>query len=72
MSWRIGLKASSFEISSLALDQRGISTTMLRIVRSSLAKRGMSWKGETTLPSFSLKTRYSVKPNREGGQERVS
>jgi hypothetical protein len=42
--------------SSLALDQRGISTTMFKIVFSSLAKRGMSWKGETGTPFFSITT----------------
>lgn len=40
--------------SSLALDQRGISTTMLRMVFSALAKRGISWKGETGTPFFSI------------------
>ncbi len=40
--------------SSLALVQRGISTIMLRTVCSALAYRGMSWKGETATPSFSM------------------
>jgi hypothetical protein len=44
--------------SSLALDQRGISTTMLKMVFSSLAKRGMSWKGETGTPFFSIMCFY--------------
>lgn len=43
-----------FFTSSLALDQRGISTTMLRMVFSVLAKRGISWKGETGTPFFSV------------------
>lgn len=42
--------------SSLALVQRGISTTMFRTVCSALAYRGMSWKGETGTPSFSMYT----------------
>lgn len=40
--------------SSLALVQRGISTTMFRMVCSWLANRGMSWKGESGTPSFSM------------------
>lgn len=40
--------------SCLALVQRGISTTMFNTVCCSLAYSGMSWKGETGTPSFSM------------------
>lgn len=45
--------------SILALVQRGTSTTMLRMVSCSLAKRGMSCHGEMSWPSFSMKMRCS-------------
>lgn len=50
MSCLIGLKGSSFEISIFAFVQRGTSTTMFKMPLFWSAKRGMSWKGETTLP----------------------
>ena len=49
-----GFEAGNQLTSSLALVQRGISTIMLRTVCSGLANRGMSWKGETGTPSFSM------------------
>jgi hypothetical protein len=45
--------------SIFALVQRGTSTTMFRTVCCSLAYSGMSWKGETGTPSFSMKMRCS-------------
>lgn len=62
MSCLMGLKASSLEISILALVQRGTSTIMLRMPLFWSAKRGMSWKGDTTVWSdaFSMKTRCSA------------
>jgi hypothetical protein len=47
-------KISNKLTSSLALVQRGISTTMLKMVFSALAKRGISWKGEMGTPFFSV------------------
>ena len=54
--WEEGLRRTS----CLALVQRGISTIMLSTVCCSLAYRGMSWKGETTLPFCSMYTLCSV------------
>lgn len=59
MSCLMGFIVSSFEISIFAFVQRGTSTIMLRMPLFWSAKRGMSWKGETTLPLCSMKTRWS-------------
>lgn len=61
VSCLIGLKSSSLLISSFALDHRGISTTMFKIVLLSSAKRGMSCQEETGFPAwFSSQTRQST------------
>jgi hypothetical protein len=60
MSCLIGLKGSSFEISIFAFVQRGTSTIMFKIPLLRSAKRGISWKDETTFPFCSMKTRCSV------------
>lgn len=73
VSCLIGLKSSSLLISSFALDHRGISTTMFKIVLLSSAKRGMSCQEETGFPAwFSSQTRQStIQVKEEWGEPRA-